>query len=54
MPDAQAGLWRVAGLLVLTLAGEEITTITRFGEGGWLPCFGLPRTLAGQGRDAAP
>ena len=26
---------------------SEIAAITRFGEGGWLPWFGLPRTLPG-------
>jgi RNA polymerase sigma-70 factor (ECF subfamily) len=47
LPDPQADLWRVGGIFVLTLEGEEIVAITRFGEGGWLPWFGLPRTLAG-------
>ena len=47
MEDPQADLWRIGGLFVLTLAGEEIAAITRFGEGGWLPWFGLPRTLPG-------
>ena len=43
----QADLWRIGGIFVLTLSGEEIAAITRFGEGGWLPWFGLPRTLPG-------
>ena len=47
LPDPQADVWRIGGLFVLTLAGEEIAAITRFGEGGWLPWFGLPRTLPG-------
>ena len=47
MGDPQADLWRIGGLFVLDLAGEEIAAITRFGEGGWLPWFGLPRTLPG-------
>src|SRR6201991_2245539 len=47
LPDPQADIWRIGGLFVLTLAGEEIAAITRFGEGGWLPWFGLPRTLPG-------
>jgi RNA polymerase sigma-70 factor (TIGR02960 family) len=48
MDDPQSGLWRIGGLFVLTLGGEEeIAAITRFGEGGWMPWFGLPRTLPG-------
>jgi RNA polymerase sigma-70 factor (ECF subfamily) len=35
---------RGTGLLVLTLAGDRISAITRF-ETGMLPRFGLPRTL---------
>jgi RNA polymerase sigma-70 factor (ECF subfamily) len=45
LPDSQADVWRFGGIFVLTLAGEEIAAITRFGDGGWLPWFGLPRTL---------
>ena len=47
MGDPQADLYRIGGIFVMTLAGEEIAAITRFGEGGWLPWFGLPRTLPG-------
>jgi RNA polymerase sigma-70 factor (ECF subfamily) len=47
LADPQADLWRIGGLFVLALAGEEIAAITRFGEGGWLPWFGLPRKLPG-------
>ena len=47
MGDPQADVCRIGGLFVLTLEGEEIAAITRFGEGGWLPWFGLPRTLPG-------
>jgi RNA polymerase sigma-70 factor (ECF subfamily) len=47
MGDPQADVCRIGGIFVLTLEGEEITAITRFGEGGWLPWFGLPRTLPG-------
>jgi RNA polymerase sigma-70 factor (ECF subfamily) len=45
LPDPQADVWRVGGIFVLALAGKEIASITRFGDGGWLPWFGLPRTL---------
>jgi len=49
LPDSQADLCRIGGMFVLSLEGEEIAAITRFGEGGWVPWFGLPRTLPGEG-----
>jgi RNA polymerase sigma-70 factor (ECF subfamily) len=33
------------GLVVLTLEGDRISAITRFGDNGLFPLFGLPRTL---------
>ncbi|MBO0837061.1 MAG: RNA polymerase subunit sigma-70, partial [Actinobacteria bacterium] len=33
------------GLVVLTLAGDKVCAITRFGDSSVLPHFGLPRTL---------
>ena len=48
MGDPQADICRIGGIFVLTLEGDEIAAITRFGEGGWLPWFGLPRTLPGR------
>jgi RNA polymerase sigma-70 factor (ECF subfamily) len=33
------------GLVVLTLEGDRISAITRFGDNSLLPLFGLPRTL---------
>jgi RNA polymerase sigma-70 factor (TIGR02960 family) len=47
MGDPQADVCRIGGIFVMTLADDEITAITRFSEGGWLPWFGLPRTLPG-------
>jgi len=47
MPDSQADIWRIGGIFVLTVEDEEIVEITRFGEGGWLAWFGLPRVLPG-------
>jgi RNA polymerase sigma-70 factor (TIGR02960 family) len=47
MGDPQADICRIGGIFVLTLEGEEIVAITRFGEGGWLRWFGLPRKLPG-------
>jgi RNA polymerase sigma-70 factor (TIGR02960 family) len=43
--DANAGIVRAGGVLVLTLGAEQILEITRFGDCGVLPWFGLPRTL---------
>jgi SnoaL-like domain len=37
---------RASGLLVLTLAGGQISAMTRF-DNSALPCFGLPLTLPG-------
>jgi RNA polymerase sigma-70 factor (ECF subfamily) len=42
--DPHAAIAHANGLLVLTLAGHQISAITRF-EPGVLPQFGLPRTL---------
>jgi hypothetical protein len=42
-----ADVCRIGGIFVFAFEGEEIAAITRFGEGGWLPWFGLPRTLPG-------
>ncbi len=44
--DPHAAIAHANGLLVLTLAGPQISAITRF-EPGILPQFGLPRTLPG-------
>jgi RNA polymerase sigma-70 factor (TIGR02960 family) len=43
--DPNAGVARADGLFVLTMQGEAISAITRFGDTGVLPYFGLPRTL---------
>jgi RNA polymerase sigma-70 factor (TIGR02960 family) len=43
--DAHASIGRYFGVLVLTLEGDRIAAITRFGDTGILPHFGLPRTL---------
>ena len=45
LEDRYADVLRWVGLLVLTLEGERISAITRFGDTGILPHFGLPRTL---------
>jgi RNA polymerase sigma-70 factor (ECF subfamily) len=43
--DAHAPIGRYYGILVLTLEGDRISAITRFGDSGFLPAFGLPRVL---------
>ena len=45
LPDPHAAVARADGLIVLTLEGDEICAITRFGDNSVLPYFGLPRTL---------
>lgn len=43
--DAHAPISHAHGLIVLTLAGDQICVITRFLDNSVLPKFGLPRTL---------
>jgi RNA polymerase sigma-70 factor (ECF subfamily) len=43
-PDPHGQVMHAVGLLVLTLAGDRISAITRF-ENSVLTYFGLPRTL---------
>jgi RNA polymerase sigma-70 factor (TIGR02960 family) len=48
IPDPQSGIDRGVGMLVLTLEGDRIAQITRFGGAALLARFGLPRTLPAQ------
>jgi hypothetical protein len=43
--DAQAAIARPYGLIVLTLEGDRIAAITRFGGTALFGHFGVPRTL---------
>ena len=43
--DAHTSIARFNSLLVLTLQGNRISGLTRFGDTGILPAFGLPRVL---------
>jgi RNA polymerase sigma-70 factor (ECF subfamily) len=45
LADPCAPIWRASGLVVLTLRGNRVCAITRFGSLGLLGRFGLPRTL---------
>ena len=43
--DPHAPVAHAHSLIVLTLAGDTICAITRFGDNSLFPDFGLPRTL---------
>src|SRR5262249_50198701 len=43
--DPQAPIAHANGILVLTLAGSQISAVTGFHGNSALPMFGLPRTL---------
>ena len=43
--DPYAPIWRAGSLVVLTLRGNQVCALTRFGDRGLLARFGLPRTL---------
>ena len=45
LADPRAPIWRASSLVVLTLRGNQVSVITRFGDRGLLARFGLPRTL---------
>jgi RNA polymerase sigma-70 factor (TIGR02960 family) len=45
LPDPQAPIARAHGIVVLTLSGDRIAHITRFGDLSLFARFGLPRTL---------
>ena len=45
LDDARAPIAQAAGLIVLTLDGEQISAITRFLDNNVLHRFGLPQTL---------
>jgi RNA polymerase sigma-70 factor (TIGR02960 family) len=45
LPDPRTAIARPYGLIVLTLEGDAIAAITRFGDTGVFRHFGLPRTL---------
>ena len=43
--DPRSSIAHCRGIVVLTLEGDRVSAITRFGDTGVLPHFGLPRTL---------
>ena len=46
VPDAHAPIFHAHGLIVLTLAGDRISAITRFVDNSIMARFGMPRMLA--------
>jgi hypothetical protein len=45
LQDPLAPIAHAHGLIVLTLEGDQISAITRFGDNSLFPHFGLPRAL---------
>ena len=45
LPDPCAPIWRASSLVVLTLRGDRVCALTRFGDHSLLARFGFPRTL---------
>jgi RNA polymerase sigma-70 factor (TIGR02960 family) len=45
LQDAHTPIAHANGLVVLTLTEDKVSAITRFGDNGLFPHFGLPRTL---------
>jgi RNA polymerase sigma-70 factor (ECF subfamily) len=45
LPDPCAPIWRASSLVVLTLRGDQVCALTRFGDHSLLARFGFPRTL---------
>lgn len=45
LSDPRSSLWRTAGLIVITLRGDQIRAMTRFSDLSVLTRFGFPRTL---------
>jgi RNA polymerase sigma-70 factor (ECF subfamily) len=45
LPDPWAPVWRAGSMLVLSVRGEQVSGVTRFGNPALLAPFGLPRTL---------
>ncbi len=50
LPDPQAAIARPYGMIVVTLAGDAIASITWFSDSGVFRHFGLPRTLPEGGK----
>ena len=45
LADPNAPIWRASSLVVLAVRGQQISSLTRFGDDGLFARFGLPRNL---------
>jgi RNA polymerase sigma-70 factor (ECF subfamily) len=45
-PDPHADVYRASGLIVVSVTGARVSSLTRFGDISLFASFGLPRTLA--------
>jgi RNA polymerase sigma-70 factor (TIGR02960 family) len=43
--DPNTDVYRASGIFVLTVAEDQISSMTRFGDKSLFACFGLPRTI---------
>jgi RNA polymerase sigma-70 factor (TIGR02960 family) len=43
--DPHADIYRASGLFVLTVSGDQVSSMMRFGDKSLFACFGLPRTI---------
>ena len=46
-PDPHTDIHRAGGLFVVSVTGERVSSLTRFGDKSLFATFGLPRTIAG-------
>jgi hypothetical protein len=46
LPDPTTSVSRANGLIVLTISGDRVATVTRFGGADVIARFGLPQTVA--------
>jgi RNA polymerase sigma-70 factor (TIGR02960 family) len=44
-PDPNANVYRASGIIVLSIVGDRVSSMTRFGDKSLFACFGLPRTV---------
>jgi RNA polymerase sigma-70 factor (TIGR02960 family) len=44
-PDPNANVYRASAILVLSVAGDQVSSITRFGDKSLFACLGLPRIV---------
>jgi RNA polymerase sigma-70 factor (ECF subfamily) len=44
-PDPHSDVYRASGLIVVSVAGDRVSSLTRFGDLSLFATFGLPRTI---------